>query len=169
MYPKRFQRLSPRTQPVRHVIIHSTKCRCSFPSLQVDDTDFQGSDIVISNVALDGEVDFIYHYVVDRIDDDWYVIVGRPLQYAYDGFDLGSPYDYGIHICLVGDWNVYKPPNNRVYEVLAYRVLTPVTWMYRIPLSNIMLHSDIKPETKCPGTFFDKGYLLNVFKKYRRG
>jgi len=166
MFPKRFRKLQVRTRPVKAIVLHSTVCRYPFPQLSVDKKAFQ-TNFITYGAILDGEDESIFHVVIDRIGTDYYPILLRPLQFPYTGFDFGQPlYDTAIQVCLIGDYNLTKP-DQRLYEVVAYRVLSPLLFELEIPFTNIFLHSEIQQDSKCPGTFFDKNYLMNVLKKYR--
>ena len=167
MYPKRFAKLQLRTKTPQYIIIHSTNCRCPFPSLRQDTKDFKTDSVIACNVELDQEQDCIFHYIIDKIHDDYYVIIGRPEYYKYTGFNFkNSAFEESLHICIIGDYNQVKAPT-RLYEVLSYRLLARLLYQNNMPVSNILLHSDIDKSVSCPGSFFDKILLINTLKRFR--
>ena len=161
MYPKRFYRQQPRQGLVRWIVIHSTNCRYPFPKLKFIDDKFQTNQILFG-ASLDGEDDSIFHVVIDKVKDDYYPIFLKPLHYTYTGFNIkNTQINNGLHICIIGDLNQVKP-DTRLYDVLAYRVLSPLMYIFRIPRRNVLLHRH-----DCPGKLFDLQYLMSLLKKYQ--
>jgi len=96
-----------------------------------------------------------YHFVIGNGTDsgDGEVEVGSrwksQIQGAHAGVWLYN--QFGIGICLVGDFEEHKPTRLQIaalVELVDYLCAT-----YRIPRTNILRHGDIK-STKCPGKYF---------------
>ena len=168
-YPQTIRRLKQWRYAPKAIVIHSTNCRCSFPTLDTDTDKFQTDQIYIANVALDKELDAIFHFIIEKIKDDYYVVAGRPLYSPYDGFNIdGGIFDNAIHVCIIGDYNVIKP-DTRLYQILCHRVLVPLTYLFGIAKDYIVLHSEVDKNAKnCPGSFFDKNVLMNHYMTLRR-
>jgi len=167
MYPVRIVKPPVRTTPIRSIVIHSTACRCDFPSLRVIKNNFQVPDVFAANIVLDKEEDTIFHFLLDKVNDDFYVVVGLPLYAASDGFDFGTTlFNQGIQVCIIGDLNIVKPPT-RLYQILVYRLIAPLMFLFNIPYNNIVLHSELDKSVSCPGKNFDKDFMLTMLKRYR--
>jgi N-acetylmuramoyl-L-alanine amidase len=97
-----------------------------------------GYDFVIGNGTdtRDGQIE---------VGDRW----RRQIQGAHAGVALYN--EYGIGICLVGDFERYRPTARQLAalaELVNYLAQT-----YNVPRKNILRHSDVK-DTKCPGRYF---------------
>jgi hypothetical protein len=95
-----------------------------------------------------------YDFVIGNGTDtrDGQIEVGprwtRQVQGAHAGVALYN--EYGIGICLVGDFNIDRPTRaqiNSTARLVAYLMAT-----YHIPASSVLGHRDIKP-TDCPGRY----------------
>jgi len=82
--------------------------------------------------------------------------------------DIPDAYSNSIHIALLGDYNE-DIPEFRLYQRLAYNLIAPVMTLFRIPIDNIFLHSEIsKTYFECPGEFFSKQKLLSYIRLYQK-
>ena len=146
-----------------YIVIHDTNCMCEkFNDFRIDNTAFQTNKLRYRIYQMKKFFELPYHFVCERILDDYQTIAGRPLKYScedcYPGMDKNFS-RFGIHICIMGNYN-YTAGDARMYQQICYRALTPVMKQYRIPKSRIFLHGEIDPKhLDCPGFNFSKQYL----------
>jgi hypothetical protein len=158
--PASFKRL----KKVRYIIIHDVSCKFSHLSdFYKDSIKMQSNRLRVNDYVLHGESDLSFHFIAERIGDDYETVVGRPITAHCDFDDIIDPYKNAIHIAVMGNF-VYESPNARLYKQLAYRVLAPIAQLFRVPYTKIMLHSEVttdkEMENACPGRNFDKKKLL---------
>lgn len=112
-----------------------------------------------------------YHFVVDKLENNDYTIhIGKPLLTISDEFlDLDDEYLEGIHIALIGDYN-NDIPDDRLYHILAFKLIIPLMKMLRINENNVVRHSDVSldPENTCPGSIFNLAKLKSFIKNKMR-
>lgn len=98
--------------------------------------------------------DIGYHYGVELVGDAAYALVGRAEHKRAAAVKELNVNETGIHICVVGDFDVAPPPPV-VLDVLVRRVLIPVMERWAIPPSRIFGHRDYANYKSCPGKYFD--------------
>ena len=152
----------------RYIIIHHTFCTYSVnPSLKVDTPNFQISKIG-SEVLEQKTPDINYHVVIEQIGDDFYPFMARPLNTicSFEDIDSGLN-ELSIHIAILGNYDL-KIPIPRLYEVLAYRVINPLSRSFKIPEKRIKLHSEVSKdkELSCPGAFLDKDVIIAMRRRF---
>lgn len=162
--PKSFTK---RTKPVRYIIIHDLNCQFSDANDFFSDSQrFQISKLRTRNFVLTGETDLNYHFVVEKINDDYETVVGRPLNALCDYPDIKAPYSDAIHIAVLGNFDIDVPPD-RLYKQLAYRAVSPLIATYRLNINKVLLHhqvSDDESSKQCPGQNFDYNKFLASLK-----
>jgi len=165
--PIRQSRLIIRRTKVKYIILHQTTCQYDAPESKIDNTKFQIPPL-IGNVLEKKQPDINYHFVLDKIKDDYQVIVCRPFVYLCEFDDIDSNINKAaLHISLLGSYD-FKIPEQRLYEILAYRLLNPLMKYFRINQSRIYFHHDIssnKDET-CPGSFINKEKLITTINRF---
>ena len=136
------------------------------PEAKIDNQKFQLSGISKGVLELI-EGDINYHYIVDKIDEDYQPIVCRPFVYLCDWNDIQPDINNSaIHIALLGSYDFVIPPK-RLYEVLSYRLLNPMLKMFNITPNKIKLHKDVSDEDiSCPGDFIDPIVIESMVRKY---
>lgn len=103
-----------------------------------------------------------YNFIVEQIFNDYSVLNFQPLFTECEFLDIPKKRRKDIHIGILGNTGMDIPPT-RLYEVIAYRIIAPYMRVFRIPINNIFLHSEIsydKDLPKCPGEFFKKSKLM---------
>jgi N-acetyl-anhydromuramyl-L-alanine amidase AmpD len=117
-----------------------------------------------------------YHLLIERVEDEWYYVLGRPLTMAgaHAGTKTSVLYNkIGIGICLVGNYDTV-PPEQKALDML-YGVVKKLMDYYNISRENVIGHWEVfirlglaktKEEawTKyktCPGKKFD----LDAFRR----
>jgi hypothetical protein len=110
-----------------------------------------------------------YHFVVGNGTDtpDGLVEVGPRWPKQKHGAHTKTPdnrfNEYGIGICLVGNFDVDRPTSAQLHSLAhltAYLMHT-----YRIPPERVLGHRDCKP-THCPGQNFDMALLRRLAVQY---
>jgi len=111
-----------------------------------------------------------YHFVIGNGTDsgDGEVEVGprwtKQLQGAHAGVWLYN--QFGIGVCLVGDFEKTKPTEKQIKALLE--LVGYLQAAYKIPQENILRHGDVK-NTKCPGKNFPFEALFRKRADERRG
>jgi len=104
-----------------------------------------------------------YHFVVGNgsLSGDGQVEIGSRWFKQKHGAHAKTPdnrfNDYGIGICLVGDFELCGRPTAAQMDSLV-RLCAWLMTRYDIPLSSVLGHDDCKP-TACPGRMFPWGEL----------
>lgn len=154
----------------KHIIIHHTAELNPIPTgSRLDNRKFQVNKIKNHLFKFNGTKNLPYHYLIERIDDDYEIIGLSPISSKIEIFaDIPDAYSNSIHIALLGDYNE-DIPEFRLYQRLAYNLIAPIMTLFRIPIDNIFLHSEIsKSYFECPGEFFSKIKLLSYIRLYQK-
>ncbi len=165
--PLRMSWLGKRHTKIKYIVIHHTHCQYDIPESKIDSTKFQ-IPYLTSNLMEKAEPDFNYHYIVDRILDEYYIIVGRPLETICDYDDIDRDMNKSsVHIGLMGTYDI-KVPDIRMYEILGYRLLNPLLKTYALNPSRIYLHNELSKNKKesCPGSFIDKNTIITMVRRF---
>ena len=153
-------------KPVKWIILHHTSELYDVPESRIDNAKFQMQGLV-KGVLEKKQGDINYHYVIDRIKEDYIPIVCRPFPYLCEWNDISDDInDRAMHIALMGSYD-FKIPEKRMYQVLAYRLLNPMLKMFKISPNKIKLHSEVSSDDiSCPGDFIDKTKIISMTRKY---
>jgi len=165
--PLKPSRLELRRTKVKWIIIHHTSEIYPAPSASIDNPKYQMPGIM-GNVLEKSDADINYHYVIDKIKEDYMPIICRPFVALCDWPDIDPNINKAaIHIAGIGSYD-FKIPERRFYEILAYRVVSPMMKLFSLPTSKIILHSEVSDnkELTCPGEFFDKAVLISMLKRF---
>jgi N-acetyl-anhydromuramyl-L-alanine amidase AmpD len=117
-----------------------------------------------------------YHLLIEKVEDEWYYVLGRPLSMsgAHAGTKTSILYNkIGIGICLVGNYDIV-PPEQKALGML-HDIIKKLMGYYNISRENVIGHWEVfirlglartKEEawTKyktCPGKKFD----LDAFRR----
>lgn len=143
------------------IIIHHTYCRIQKSPLEYDKQAFQTDILHNLNYKLRERSETGFHFIVERVRNDFQVIVSQPLMTLCEYDDIDEKYWKAIHVALMGNYSE-DIPMARLYRVLGYRVLAPLMRLFAIKEENILFHSTIsKNENEtCPGEFVDMSKLL---------
>lgn len=170
--PRQFTKQSPMHIPrPRYIILHHTKCMekgFTNVSTEIDTKKYQYQIIKkehIEDMKLD---DVNYHYIIDKLNGDWEVFLGRPIHYPCYFEDIKEEYFYSIHVAILGDFDM-DIAVRRLYEVLSYKVISPLMYWFTLEQSRIKLHNEVSDDKNCtcPGDFFFKANLLNILTKFK--
>jgi len=149
------------------IIIHHTAELYDDPQAKIDTSKFQMSTLG-AQVLEKKHGDINYHYVIEKIGDDFYPIVTRPYMFLCDWEDIHPDINQAaIHIALLGDFT-YQIPVKRLYEVLAYRLLNPMLKMFALNTNRVKLHNEVSLTTnlECPGVFVEPMIIQSMIRKF---
>jgi len=159
--------LKIRRMAVKWVILHDTIELYDRPEIEIDTGRYQYPFIVKSAMEK-ASPDINYHYIIEKVGDDYIPLSTRPITHLCDWDDIDPNINNrALHIALLGNYN-YKIPENRLYNVLAYRIISPLMKIYALPQSRIKTHSEVSnnKDLVCPGEFFDKDLLISFVRRY---
>lgn len=150
-------RVAPR--PWKYIVVHHSDtpdgCAARFDRAhRAKGWNMLGYDFVIGNGTESG---------------DGLIEVGPRWPIQITGAHTGTPdhkfNDYGIGICLVGNFEVTRP-TARQMDSLA-RLVAYLQKTYNIPSKNILGHRDCKP-TRCPGRYMNIDTVRQMAQQYLR-
>jgi len=164
--PLRVSRLKIRHTKVKFIIIHHTVCLYPTEEIRIDNQKPQMNGL-FKGVMETKTADVNYHYVIDKIGDEYIPIVGRPLAAICDFDDIDPSINKAsIHVALMGSYN-FKIPEARCYEILSYKILAPLMKLYNLTPNKIKFHSEVsETEEYCPGDFVDKGKIIAQTRRF---
>lgn len=149
------------------IILHHTSEMYENPEARIDNSKFQLKGLS-KGVLEKKQGDINYHYVLDKIEEDYQPIVCRPFVYLCEWDDIApSINNRAIHISLLGNYN-FKVPEKRLYEILAYRIINPMLKMFKLDPSRVKLHSEVSSdkELTCPGDFIDPAVIEAQVRRF---
>lgn len=164
--PLRPSRLKVRRQTPRWIIIHHTAEIYDIPSARIDNSKYQMPGIY-KGVLEKKQADVNYHYVIDKIKNEYVPIIARPFVYLceWDDIDLNVN-NRAIHVALMGNYD-FKVPEKRMYEILAFRLLNPFMKMFSLAPNRIKFHNEVSNEDiSCPGEFLDKTMVDAMVRRF---
>jgi len=165
--PLRPSLLTIRRQTVRWIIVHHTAELYDNPESRVDNAKYQMPGL-FKGVLEKKQGDVNYHYVIDKIKEDYAPIIARPHVYLCEWDDIPADINNrAIHVALMGNYD-FKVPEKRCYEILAYKVLNPFLKMFRLSPAKIKFHNEISSDEdlSCPGAFVDKETIIAQVRRF---
>lgn len=165
--PFRPSSLMIRRTKIKYIIIHHSICQYDIPETKIDNGKFQIYPL-INNVLEKKQADINYHFIIDKIIDDYQIIVCRPFVYLCEFDDIDQNINKSaIHVALMGSYN-FKIPEDRLYQSLAYRLLNPIIKYFKINTSRIYFHQEISKDKDkiCPGDFLDKDRIITTIRRF---
>ena len=133
-----------------HVLIHHTA---------IEDSDHAETDNIRRyHIDQRGWQDIGYHYLVEKFENDYQVIVGRPLN--LQGAHSSGYNKKAIGVALMGDFT-HRIPSNEMLHVVIRRVIRPMLVTFGIPVENVLGHRDVR-KTQCPGDAFDMDHFRSL-------
>ena len=97
--------------------------------------------------------DIGYHFGVEEINGRMYALVGRAEHKPAAAVREGMANSKGIHICLVGNYDL-APPSEGMLDCLVRRLLLPLMGRWQIKPDKLLGHHDYAPYKTCPGSHF---------------
>jgi len=152
----------------KFIVLHHTYCKYDLvPSAEIDNSTFQ-LPTLWKNVLIKKEFEVNYHYVIEKIKEDYVATIGMPLPYICKFDDIPPSLNrYSIHVSILGDYNI-TIPESRLYSIMAYKVISPLMKLYGITPARLFLHNEISTnkDEKCPGEYFDLDRLINQIRRF---
>lgn len=151
------------------IVLHHTACRINATEVAMNKATFQTHKYHLINYKVRARKETGFNFIVDRFKNDYQVVVSQPLMTLCEYEDLDKKYWKSIHIGLMGNYDE-DIPMNRMYRVLAYRVLAPVMRLFMLKEENIVFHSTISNDetVTCPGEFMDMSKLITNLRSVLR-
>jgi len=148
------------------IILHHTAEMYEQPASRIDNVKYQMPGL-FKGVLEKKQGDINYHYVIDKIGEDYVPIVCRPFVYMCDWPDIHPDIaNASLHVALMGSYS-FKVPEKRCYEILAFRVLNPLLKMLHLPPNRIKFHSDVsEDDIDCPGSFVDPAVVEAMVRRF---
>lgn len=150
------------------IVIHHTFCPWGYthPTTRVDNPSFQSTGLTV-DVLKKKDADVNFHFVVEQIKDEFFVMAFRPVVTECFFEDIHPDINKrAIHLAVLGNYDL-KVPEKRLYEVFSYRLINPFLTFTKIPISRVIFHNEVGDEnTSCPGFFFNKVRLITLIRKY---
>jgi hypothetical protein len=159
--------LKIRRQTVKWIIVHHTAELYPQPAAKIDNSSFQTPELY-KGVLEQKTGDINYHYVVEKIKEDYHPIVTRPFVYLCEWPDIPADINKrAIHVALLGSYDL-KVPEKRLYQVLAFRLLNPMLKMFHLNVGKIKFHRDVSTDKKltCPGDFMEMARVIALVRRY---
>jgi hypothetical protein len=169
MIPLRASSLKYSSHWPSHIVIHHTaEFVNDVPKFKFDNSRSQAHKYIDYNFNVLHNKETRYHFLVDKIDNDYQIVVSQPLLTECVFEDVDSKHYTDIHIATVGNYDLDIVPT-RLYKVLSYRLLSPLMRLFYLQEKDILFHSTISSEkTSCPGKFFEMDKLLNQLRSVRK-
>ncbi len=165
--PLRPSLLKRRRESVKWIILHHTSELYDRDEIRIDNDKYQMSGIY-KGVLEKKEIDVNYHFVIEKIKGEYNVIMTRPFVYLCEFDDIPAEINRrALHIGILGNMS-YQIPQNRLYEVLAFRVINPLLRLFNLSPKRLKLHRDISinKDISCPGDFIDEGRLISQVRRF---
>lgn len=154
----------------KYIILHHTGENADIlPSAIRDKGGFQAGAFQDFAYNTQGQINSGYHFIIDMIGSDYYALISQPLLTYCEWEDMDDEFQAGIHIAIMGDYNI-QIAKNRLYQILAFRLLFPLTRMFAIHEDSILFHSDVTNDNSinCPGEFISRDRVLSYFRSINR-
>lgn len=149
------------------IILHHTAELYDLPEARIDNPKYQ-LPALSKGVLEKKQGDVNYHYVIERIQDEFIPAVYRPIVYLCKWDDISPDINNrAIHIALLGSYD-FTIPTRRLYEILAFRLLNPMLKMWGLSPNKIKFHRDVSSnkELTCPGDFVDPAVVEAQVRRY---
>ncbi len=164
--PFRIRLFRPFRRRPKYIIIHDVNCMYdSYGEVKNDTVRFQTNKFRNYQYRIHMQADINYHFIIEKINDDFEVVLGRPFAVDCIYEDIPDIYRNSLHVAIMGscDFNI---PTDRLYKKIVYNVLAPSKLLFNIPVSRILTHNEISTnkEIDCPGSYFDKALLISHYK-----
>ncbi len=99
-----------------------------------------------------------YHYGIEKIDNEYYCLIGRP-EYFIGAHTLGENND-SIGICFIGNFDVVEP-EEEMLRIASKLIIVPLIRRHKLFINDIYGHRDFAKKS-CPGEKFDLNKLKEI-------
>ena len=154
--------------PSNIIIHHTAEFVPDVPNFKFDTSKPQSNAYIDYSFKVLHKTETKYHYILEKIGNDYQIVISQPMFTKCRYEDLDSKYDDSIHVACMGNYNLDIPPT-RLYKVLSYRLLAPLMRLFYLKTNDILLHRAISNEDIiCPGEFFEMDRLINQLTSVRK-
>jgi len=156
-----------RRKAVKWIILHHTAEIYDIPSARIDNAKYQ-LPALFNGVMEKKQADINYHYVIEKIKEDYVPIACRPISYLCDWDDISNDINNAaVHVALLGSYD-FKIPEPRCYQILAYKMLNPMLKLFHLSPNKIKFHRDVSSDKKltCPGDFVDQAVVTAMIRRF---
>lgn len=152
----------------QYVIIHDFSCQ--FPDIdkaKVDDKKIQMQGVRVYNWLFKNSFELPYHFVCEKIGDDFETMMARPFCYYCQYEDIPSQYLNSVHVALSGNYNIISP-TQRTYQQIAYRPIASIVRWFNMSLNNVFFHWEVSTNNSlhCPGDAFKREKFQSAIHQY---
>ena len=109
--------------------------------------------------------DIGYHFGVEQIENDFQVLVGRPLTIVGAHTNQQNMNSRGIGIMFCGNFDL-TIPSDLMLETASRLIIAPLMEIFKISPDHIHRHGDYASYKSCPGTKFPWVRFINILKGY---
>lgn len=165
--PFRPELMKIRRKPFRWIIVHHTAEMYPQPEAKIDNPNYQ-FPFIMNGVLEQKTGDINYHYVIERVKEDYIAIASRPLSFLCEWPDIHPDINQrAFHVALLGSYDL-KIPEKRLYEVLAFKIINPVLKIYGLSPNKIQLHNEVTniKDLTCPGEFINKDIIIAMCRRF---
>jgi len=159
--------LKIRRKSIKWIILHHTVELYPSPEARIDNAKFQ-LPFLYNNAIEQKKFELNYHFVVEKIKQDYQVMTTRPIAYLCDWDDIDDNINTrAAHVALLGSYD-FKVPEIRLLEAVSYKLLNPLLKVFGIPPSRIKLHRDVSNnnDLSCPGDFVDVDRIQALVRRF---
>lgn len=152
----------------KYIVIHHTDCLMKDKEFQYDENGMQVTKYHALNYRKT-KSESNFHFIIEKQGSDYNAIVSQPILTKCKFPDLSEEFENSVHIAVFGNYNKDIPPN-RLYEVIAYRVIVQLFRLFYLRETDVLLHTSISsdPNVTCPGEFFEMSKLKSYIRKFKR-
>jgi hypothetical protein len=103
-----------------------------------------------------------YHLLVERINDRYEMIVGRPLTWSASAARERSMNHIGIHVCFIGNYDLGPPPAEMLAFALPHLGAICDLTGIQVDREHVIGHREVAPYKSCPGEKFDMDAFVRL-------
>jgi hypothetical protein len=165
--PFRPELLKIRRKPFRWIIIHNTWELYKNPGAKIDNANYQ-MPYIFNGVLELKKGDVNYHYIIEKVKEDYIAIACRPLSFLCEWDDISPDINQrAFHVAFLGSYDL-KVPEKRLYEVLSFKVINPILKIYGLSPNKIQLHNEVTniKDLTCPGEFINKDIIIAMCRRF---
>ena len=111
-----------------------------------------------------GWIDIGYHFVLERVDDDINIFVGRPL-YSIGAHTRQKQANLkSVGVCMVGNFDEDDP---HIYYPKLIPLVAHLLWCFNLGVDAIRGHREFAPYKTCPGKNVDLEEIKELVKNHK--
>lgn len=166
-FPFKPSKLNIRRKSIKWIVLHHTAELYEYPEAKIDNEKSQISSIY-NNALEQNSGDINYHYIIEKIKNDYHAIMTRPFMFLCEWPDIHDDINSrALHVAFMGSYD-FKIPETRLLEVLSYKIINPFMKLFGFTPNRVKLHKDVSSnkELTCPGDFIDLPKIMALIRRY---